>query len=93
MPVGGTATLDLLLQVVGKASVSVALFTRYIGGEWVGPLDVDWRVAVHYQLKATSDRGDTSNWQYPLQLTAVPGDVVEVCADGVEAGLPKACER
>ena len=87
---GQTLAQDPLVGCPGSGHVTVRLFTQYLGQPLQGPLPVDWRVAVHFQLTA-SDAEGFSDWDYPLAITGYPGETVHVCADGTQAGLPTAC--
>ncbi len=82
----------LVLDAAGPGTVTAAVYTRYLGDvEWTGPLDMDWRVAVHFRLTVTDASGHTSSasaYQYPPAVWGRPGDTVKVSVDGREAGLP-----
>ncbi|WP_158560948.1 fibronectin type III domain-containing protein [Paenibacillus contaminans] len=84
---GGTVQRDVKLLNM-DARVAINLYTRLPGGTWQGPLDLDWRVAIHFRIYSSHsilEYGD------PARVRAQEGDTVKICADGVEAGLPKAC--
>ncbi|MHB9145025.1 MAG: S8 family serine peptidase [Symbiobacteriia bacterium] len=94
LPEGGTETLNVELDSEGPGTVSVKIYTRTPGGAWIGPMDMDWRVAVHFRLGATSSTGRnvSSYWSYPLQVWGRPGDTFTVQVDGREGGLPAATQ-
>ncbi|MEF3311490.1 fibronectin type III domain-containing protein [Paenibacillus sp. GYB004] len=70
------------------ARVNINLYTKLPGGNWQGPLDLDWRVAIHMHLTSTHSVLEHGN---PARIRAQEGDVVQICADGREAGLSKKC--
>jgi uncharacterized repeat protein (TIGR02543 family) len=80
----------LLPRISQQGAVSVRLFTGSNGQNYI-ELPVDWRVACHYQMKATV-QNDTRTYsagieQYPIIVYGVPGDKVTVFGDGREIGL------
>jgi len=94
VPENDTTTLDLRLDAVGPGTVGVEIYTRQAGGDWIGPMEMDWRVAVHFRLKITDSVGHSfgSYWNYPVQVWGRSGDPFQVCIDGIEAGLPAQCQ-
>src|SRR5690606_10985806 len=66
------------------------VYTKHIGGEWIGPIDLDWRVLSHFRFQSSiSRRGKPSGLLVPIYSN--PGDGVRMCVNGVESGLPDAC--
>lgn len=70
--------------------VQLDIYTKHAGGEWSGPLDLDWRVLVHFRFSSSHPRRD-SNPGNQLAIYSLPGDTVRMCVSGVESGLPDAC--
>ncbi|OUS78541.1 hypothetical protein B1748_00225 [Paenibacillus sp. MY03] len=77
------------LHLKEQAKLNIRLYAKIDGG-WQGPLEVDWSSGVHYRIKSTPA---ITNHGPPAIVEAVAGDTVRVCADGVEAKLPKACNE
>ncbi|MDG6988714.1 MAG: hypothetical protein JRN21_05235 [Nitrososphaerota archaeon] len=76
--------------------IHVNLYTQYVGGQLEGPLPIDWRVAVHFDLYAQSSTGAIfgpyANWvNNSLPVVAEPGEAFTVCITGTEANLPNEC--
>jgi hypothetical protein len=89
-----TRELDLPLKGVLMGQVTVHLFTKYAGGEWEGPLDVDGVAAAHFRMTAVNRNApDAYPAGYPFFLRGVPGDTVNVCVNGVEAHMPSQCQQ
>lgn len=91
VPVGGTAQQDLQLRSRGYGTVTVDLYTRTPGGEWQGPVLLDWRQAFHYHLSATTRSGIFQG--YPIRPPAMDGETVKVCVNGQESKLPDQCQE
>jgi hypothetical protein len=91
----GTNTLDLVLDATQNYELELDLQTRQPDSGWSGPLDIDWRVAVHFGLFVRTDSGKTigsQGWTAGrATLRSAPGDELTVCASGREAALPDAC--
>jgi chitodextrinase len=86
---GKALKLDLTL-IRHVASIHVNLYSKYIGGTWVGPIGLDWRVSVHFGLYADHPVVTLGN---PLEVRANPGDTVKVCVNGAEGDLPSDCQK
>jgi Tol biopolymer transport system component/chitodextrinase len=87
--VKGTNEVDLSFTQVLPSRVNVKLFTNDGSGQWVGPYEIDWRVAVHFHLTVSHRKLNFAN---PFRVDANVGDTVTVCVNGAEAGLPAACQ-
>ncbi|MFD2385615.1 fibronectin type III domain-containing protein, partial [Paenibacillus xanthanilyticus] len=86
---GASPTVDLELQEGEPTSVRINLYTKHLGAEWVGPLELDWRTIAHYHFTVPTHTVLSSG--NPMMIKASPGDEVRVCARGVESRLPDAC--
>jgi len=78
---------NIQLTETNTSTVTAAIYTKHIGGDWIGPLDMDWRVAVHFNLNVDGRSG------YPIRMKGWPGKTVTVGVDGHEGGLPRATEE
>lgn len=75
----------------GKVNLQLDLYTKYADGDWHGPLDLDWRTAVHMGLNISSE---VLEWGSPLTITPRElGSKLNVCVDGREARLPAECKE
>ncbi|MDI4649293.1 S-layer homology domain-containing protein [Cohnella hashimotonis] len=95
---GRTDTLNIPLSDQGFGRIKLDVKVRHIDGS-VEPVAItDWRAAVHYSLQvkalnaaqgyrlnAVDERG--------IPVYGTPGDTLEVCASGQEAGLSGACAQ
>lgn len=88
--VAPATTLDAVVPVPTGYTLELALYTRELGQAWQGPLDLDWRTAVHYRI---SMQGATASSQIQgtMAIDGRPGDVVRICADGRETGYTSPC--
>lgn len=84
-----TSRINLELQEGVPTSVQIKLFTKHLGAEWVGPLELDWRTIAHYHFTVPTHTVLSSG--NPMMIKASPGDEVRMCARGVESHLPDAC--
>jgi hypothetical protein len=102
IPPNGVTTLNFTIPLTGPGYINLQLYTQYLGGTLQGPLPVDWRVGVHYNVYAQDPQGD--RYTVPgatlpsgqlveniIQVTGYPGERFTVCADGGEANLPSEC--
>jgi len=84
---GVDATADL--HLLDYAKLYVDLYTKQPGSSWQGPIDIDWRVRSHFRFRMNvSIVSDGS----PMSIRSQPGERIEVCVDGAEAGLPEDCQ-
>jgi len=94
IPVNGTVTLDTTVIALGPGSVTINLFTQYLGqSQYFGPLPIDWRVSVHYSLNVIDALGNSYlASQNPVPITGYSGEPIRVCVNGGQAGLPSLCQ-
>ncbi len=85
----GQTTGHIHMKTGLPGKVVINIYTKYRDGQWEGPMAVDWRVAYHYNVKSSLPRISFTD---ALWIKSKPGDEVEVCVDGREAGLPGDCE-
>jgi chitodextrinase len=88
--VAPAAVLDAVVPVPTGYQLDISLYTRELGGAWQGPLDIDWRTAVHYRMSIQGARASTPV-SGAMVVDASPGDVIRVCADGRETGHTSPC--
>lgn len=92
-----TYTKNLQLEQSVAGTVKLRIKTKYKNAAWqvIEPDQVDWRVLVHYGVTVQDARGNLLRGSlasgYPLQVSGVPGDELEVCIDGRQSNLPKGC--
>lgn len=82
------------ISFLPQAFVQLDIYTRQADGEWIGPLQLDWRELGYWAYTASHRLGGRSLAAYPgnqLPIYAMPGDTVEMCVDGRNYGLPGAC--
>lgn len=84
----GVTEIPLRIEEPLPSKIEVKLFTRAAGGAWIGPHELDWRTFAHYHIDSPHLLLTRSN---PLVVKANPGEKVEICANGVEAGMPIVC--
>lgn len=82
-------TTQKSLQILDYADVGVKLYTLQPGGTWQGPIPIDAMVAGAYKLG--SDRIIQSQ-QSRMLLRALPGESVQICADGRDLRLSAECK-
>lgn len=87
--VGEQSVDDLILY--GHAKVTFNLYTKLYGGDWTGPIELDWRTSVHFHVKPSFQVVSQQGNQY--MAAAVVGDTVGICVSGAEAGLPAKCQE
>ncbi|SDC51789.1 WD40-like Beta Propeller Repeat [Paenibacillus sp. UNCCL117] len=88
VPEGGANGIEL--RLLDYATVDFDLYTKQQGSTWQGPLDIDWRVAAHFQVKPSAA---ILSYGPPLQVAAVAGDNFRVCVNGSQSQLPSTCEE
>nr|WP_246427986.1 fibronectin type III domain-containing protein [Paenibacillus phyllosphaerae] len=86
---GKSHTVDLIFQEGKPTTVRVNLYTKNLGGQWIGPHELDWRTSAHFRINVPTHSVLSSG--NPMVLKASPGDEVQVCANGSESGLPSLC--
>jgi len=87
IPSGGEEQLDLTFnELEGYGEVHLNVYTKYLGGEWMGPLDLDNSAASHMGL---STKGGTRTGPVsPLVFKNVaPGSEITISFSGKEGGL------
>ncbi|SDE66821.1 S-layer homology domain-containing protein [Paenibacillus sp. UNCCL117] len=89
LDISGEQTADLQLQDL--ATVTLRLFTRLGSGAWDGPIELDF--ATNYHLYVSPQFSHTTLREGVYRAWATTGDTVSICADGVEAGLPRQCRE
>ncbi|WP_158606946.1 S-layer homology domain-containing protein [Paenibacillus ginsengarvi] len=89
LAIEGDQTVDLTLKEPAK--VTLNLYTRLGGGDWEGPIDLDWRTTVHLNVSPSFQVTAQNGREY--RTLATTGDTVGFCVNGVEAGLPSKCEN
>ncbi|MDI4643911.1 S-layer homology domain-containing protein [Cohnella hashimotonis] len=82
-------TAQKALQILDYADVGVKLYTLQPGGTWQGPIAIDALVAGTYKLG--SDR-IIQSLQSRMNLRALPGETVQICADGRDLRLSAECK-
>ncbi|WP_420872116.1 carboxypeptidase-like regulatory domain-containing protein [Cohnella rhizosphaerae] len=82
-------TAQKALQILDFADVGVKLYTLQPGGTWQGPIPIDAFVAGAYKL--SSDR-IIQSLQSRMILRALPGETVQICADGRDLNLSAECK-
>ncbi|SFB08966.1 WD40-like Beta Propeller Repeat [Cohnella sp. OV330] len=82
-------TAQQALRILDYADVGVKLYTLQPGGTWQGPIPIDGIVAGSYKL--SSDR-IIQSLQSRLLLRALPGETVQICADGRDLSLSAECK-
>ncbi|WP_217596362.1 S-layer homology domain-containing protein [Cohnella sp. GbtcB17] len=82
-------TAQKALQILDFADVGVKLYTLQPGGTWQGPIPIDALVAGTYKLG--SDR-IIQSLQSRMILRALPGETVQICADGRDLRLSAECK-
>jgi Tol biopolymer transport system component len=83
----GETVLDAGL-LPAEAKVHINIYTKLPEGTWQGPLDLDWRVASHFRMRPSHT---IIQHGLPTIVRAQEGDLVNICVDGQEAGLPAGC--
>jgi len=78
--------LDKVLASNSKHMLKINLYTRYEGGDWQGPLPIDWTTGIHLRVMVNSTYVTSPN----VSLWMKAGEQLTVSADGVEGGLGKA---
>ncbi|WJH36036.1 carboxypeptidase-like regulatory domain-containing protein [Paenibacillus sp. CC-CFT747] len=81
---------DPVLETPIDTILDIKLYTKHIGGEWMGPIELDRATAIHFRLWSSHP---ARNYENPLLVRAGPGETVQVCVDGIEANLPKTCGK
>jgi len=85
----GEQTVDLTLHDYAK--VTFRLYTKLLGGDWSGPIELDWRTSVHFHVKPSFQVMSQQGNEYRAE--AVIGDTIGICVNGFEAGLPGKCQE
>jgi fibronectin type 3 domain-containing protein len=94
IPANGVAVHNQNVQLLAPGELTIDIYTRSNGGDWIGPIELNWRVAVHYGLSVIDKNGtrlyvgDFS----PVRMAAAAGDPIKVCLDGRETGFPDVCQ-
>lgn len=94
IPANGAAVHNQNVQLLYPGELTIDIYTRSNGGEWIGPIDLNWRVAYHYGLSVYDKSGNRlliGEYQ-PVRMAAAAGDPVKVCLDGRETGFPDVCQ-
>lgn len=82
-------TQNIVLQLKGYGFIKLDLYTKFIEGNWVGPISLNMSDFNRYEV-TTNGKRQSSN---PLRIEGGPGDKVTVCVNGYNFGLPTACEE
>ncbi|WP_158289589.1 S-layer homology domain-containing protein [Paenibacillus flagellatus] len=95
---GQTVTKSIPLTNRGPGMLALRAWVKPVNGDYAPISIADWRSAVHYGLsvkavKAAVGWSQSSLTENGIQINASPGDELEVCMSGREAGLTGACER
>jgi len=84
----GENEITLELVKAEPAIIDINLYTKFIGGNWVGPHELDWRTAAH--SKITSSHQIISRYE-PFTVYAHVGDSVNICIEETGSNLPMGC--
>ncbi|MEK3885573.1 S-layer homology domain-containing protein [Paenibacillus sp. PL2-23] len=84
--VNGPSVVDHQFTPNVRHKLKINLYTKYEGGQWQGPLPIDWTTAIHLRVNVDG-RGVTSDL---VDLIAPTGSSITVTANGVEGGLGRA---
>jgi hypothetical protein len=83
--------VDIALEGPLIVDLDVELLTRYAGEAAPRAVDLDWRTAAHYRLYSFNGRNRFGLRGRHTEVALYPGQQIEICADGAEAGLPAVC--
>lgn len=98
-----TSSVRIVFPAVVPALIRLELFVQYLGGNLFGPIPVDWRTAVHFDVYARDPSGNNyfvpgainstsgQNIENIIPVVGYPGEPFQVCADGYLAQLPSTC--
>lgn len=79
-----TVTANAQVKVPPVQKIKINLYTRYAGGQWQGPLPIDWTTGIHLNIQIGGFGLVTSE---TTVVRGYAGDKILVSADGREGGL------
>lgn len=89
MEIGEESQHDFLLQANAMPTIQLELYTKHIGEEWVGPINLNWMELNNYSIESTHSYRISSGDLFTFY--AKSGETVELCVDGSKKLLPAAC--
>ncbi|WEK54391.1 MAG: fibronectin type III domain-containing protein [Candidatus Cohnella colombiensis] len=83
---------NYVLEKTKETEVRLNIYTKAPGGDWIGPMDLDWRILAHFRFQAKlPQKNNGVHDENTMTFYAIPGENIQLCVDGIEAGFPAAC--